>query len=89
MDISQQYVDTNAWVKKPGKAIDPRCLKDMLKNELHNVLDNHQNKLTEKELDTVLLSEMQWNALEEHVSDVGKDIEGLLMNELVTECLPV
>ncbi|CAO2839600.1 unnamed protein product [Amaranthus hypochondriacus] len=87
MDMSQLYVDTNAWVKKPGKAIDPQCLKDTLKNELHNILDKHQNKLTEKELGTVILSEIQWTALEEHVSDVGKDIEALLMNELVTECL--
>ncbi|CAO2839601.1 unnamed protein product [Amaranthus hypochondriacus] len=88
LEISRQDIDMKTRLKQPGKGIDPQCLKDMLKNEVHNVLEKHGNKLTENELDMVILSEIQWTALREHISDVGKDIERLLMDELVTECLP-
>lgn len=70
VEISQQFVDMEPWVKKPRKNISPQWLKDVLKAELHKLLEKHENKTAEN--DMVILNDMQWMKLGEHMSAVGR-----------------
>ncbi|KNA24525.1 hypothetical protein SOVF_014600 [Spinacia oleracea] len=88
-EIYQQFEDLEPWSKTSRNNIGPRWLKDVLKTELHKMLEKHENKVAENAIDMVILSEMRWTQLGENISVVGRDIEALLINELIAETLIV
>lgn len=89
VEISQQFVDMEPWVKTPRKYTAPQWLKDVLKTELHKLLEKHKTKIADNGLDMAILGDMQWMKLGEHISAVGRDIEALLIDELIAESLIV
>lgn len=89
LEISQEFMDLEAWVKTPRKYIGPQWLKDILKSELHKLLDKHESNLAHNGLDTMILSDMRWIRPGAHIGAVGRDMEALLLDELIVESLPV
>ncbi|XP_038883777.1 uncharacterized protein LOC120074655 isoform X2 [Benincasa hispida] len=81
LTIGQQFIDPQPWVRRPSKTKLAR--KWMMKNEL-------QNKLC-KFLDTqivkndVVEEESEWQDLGDEIDVIGKEIEMLMLNELLAE----
>lgn len=89
LEISQEFMDLEAWVRTPRKYIRPQWLKDVLKTELHKLQDKHGSSLADNGLDAMILSEMRWTKPGDHIGAVGRDIEALLLDELIVQSLPM
>ncbi|XP_021745523.1 uncharacterized protein LOC110711457 isoform X1 [Chenopodium quinoa] len=87
VEISEQIVDLESWTMTSRKNIGPQWLKDVLKTELHKLLEKQENKVAENAIDMLILSDMRWMKLGEHISAVGRDIEVLLIDELIAESI--
>ncbi|KAJ4704764.1 Phosphatidylinositol N-acetyglucosaminlytransferase subunit P-related [Melia azedarach] len=82
LEIQQQFVDQHPWVK-PGIRIRSKWNKNGLQESL--VQMSQQKKVTKDAGEKVLGRESEWLEIGEDIDIIGKEIETLLIDELVAE----
>uniref|UniRef100_A0A2N9H8X1 DUF4378 domain-containing protein n=1 Tax=Fagus sylvatica TaxID=28930 RepID=A0A2N9H8X1_FAGSY len=81
LEIYQQFMDPNAWVR-PATRVGS---KDGLQDRLFVLLGSQEKKSNKDTLGKVLARESQWLDLGDGIDVIGREIERLLIDELVAE----
>ncbi|XWS66997.1 hypothetical protein CRYUN_Cryun05aG0248800 [Craigia yunnanensis] len=84
LEIYQQYMDQHPWVKSARK-ISPQWNIGELEDSLRKSLVSQNKKLHMDAGEMVLAGECQWLELREDMDVIGREIERLLLDELVAE----
>lgn len=87
LEIYQQYVDQHPWVKS-GRKIIPQWNIGELEDSLRKSLVSQNKKLHIDAGEMVLAGECLWFDLREDIDVIGREIERLLVDEMVAEALP-
>ncbi|XP_074275106.1 uncharacterized protein LOC141599100 isoform X2 [Silene latifolia] len=98
VQIVCRHVDIEPWVKPLIRNLGPQLSRDRLISELRNLLKNDElvteENVTdaailrkENVLEAAILGGMQWFKLGDQIGAVGRDVELLLIDELVSEFL--
>ncbi|XP_048225940.1 uncharacterized protein LOC8278099 isoform X2 [Ricinus communis] len=86
--INQQFADPHPWVR-PATAIASRWIKNGLEDGIHELLANQDMKANKDAAEKALVMDLQWLDLRDNIDIVGRDIEGLLIEELLKEIAAV
>lgn len=81
LTISQQFIDPQPWVRRPSKTQIAR--KWMMKNELQNRLCKFLDSQIVR--NDIVEEESLWQDLGDEIDEIGKEIERLMINELLAE----
>ncbi|KHG20894.1 Afadin [Gossypium arboreum] len=81
LEIHQQYTDQFPWIKKPVRKIIPKWNILELEDSLHKSLVSENKK---PDMDTEVC---EWSNLRDDFDVIGKEIERLLVDELVGEAV--
>ncbi|XWS55720.1 hypothetical protein CRYUN_Cryun09bG0024600 [Craigia yunnanensis] len=84
LEIYQQYMDQHPWLKSARKII-PKWNIGELEDSLRKSLVSKNKKLHMDTGEMVLSGECQWLDLREDIDVIGREIERLLVDELVAE----
>lgn len=85
MEMYQQFMDPRTWVR-PAIRIGSKWIKDGIQDGLYMVLASQEKKASSKDtLGEVLARESDWLDLGEDVDVLGREIERLLIDDLVAE----
>ncbi|GLT89635.1 hypothetical protein SLE2022_076120 [Rubroshorea leprosula] len=84
LEMNQQIADQHPWVK-PARRIHPNWNKRGLEDSLCKLLVGQDKKVKKDATDKVLGSESEWLELGHDSDDIGREIERLLIDELVAE----
>lgn len=87
MEISRGFIYLHPWVESPTADVLPQWWKNVLKAELHKLIDVHERKRPGIASDAEILGGMRWMELADHIDAIGRDIEVLLINDLVAELM--
>ncbi|KAJ9186209.1 hypothetical protein P3X46_005738 [Hevea brasiliensis] len=82
--INQQFADPYLWVR-PATAIIPRWIKHGLEDGIHKLLASQEKKANNNAVEKVLVMDSQWLDLRGEIDVVGREIERLMIEELVKE----
>ncbi|KAA3464922.1 Afadin [Gossypium australe] len=77
LEIRQQYIDQFPWIKKPVRKIIPKWNILELEDSLHKSLVSENKK---PDMDAEVC---EWSNLRDDIDVIGKEIERLLVDELV------
>lgn len=87
MEISHRFIYLHPWVKSPTADVLPQWWKNVLRAELHKLIELHERKGAEIASAAEILGGMQWMELADHIDAIGRDIELLLIGDLVAELM--
>ncbi|XP_058003116.1 uncharacterized protein LOC110662051 isoform X3 [Hevea brasiliensis] len=82
--ISQQFADPHPWVRSAAAVI-PRWIKHGLEDGINKLLASQDKKANDNVAEKVLVSDSKWLDLRDDIDVVGREIERLMIEELVKE----
>ncbi|XVE96816.1 hypothetical protein REPUB_Repub02eG0255500 [Reevesia pubescens] len=85
LEIYQQYTDQHQWVKSARKII-PKWNIGELEDSLRKCLVSQNKKLQMDPGEMMLAGECEWLDLREDIDVIGREMERLLVDELVADC---
>ncbi|KAG4913336.1 hypothetical protein JHK82_053918 [Glycine max] len=85
ISLNEQFMGVQPWVS-PTTATNlcSKLIKNGLQDGLYSMLGS-QGKVKDTALGKVLVSEMQWLNLRDDINGIGREVESLLLDDLVTE----
>lgn len=90
VEIFQQFMNPHPWVKPLERRVGPKRSKDALKEDLCKLLASQEKKANKEDpAEKVLGRESQWLDLEDDIDVIGRELERLLIDELVVEFLTI
>ncbi|KAF8397556.1 hypothetical protein HHK36_016475 [Tetracentron sinense] len=87
MEILRLCMDPHPWVKPERKKISPRQCTEALEEELWNLLDSRGKEASEGSSEKVVIREMKWLELGDEIDVIGREIERLLTDEVISEAV--
>ncbi|CAK9147225.1 unnamed protein product [Ilex paraguariensis] len=85
LEIYQRFIDPCPWVKPATRQVGTKLQLHGVKDELHKLLASQEKRANEDISEMMLDWEMQWLDFGDNMNMIGKDIEKLLINDLITE----
>ncbi|XP_012074865.1 uncharacterized protein LOC105636246 isoform X2 [Jatropha curcas] len=82
--INQQFADPHPWVRL-STAIIPKWSKNGLRDSIHKLLASQETQANNNAAEMALVMDSEWLDLRDGIDVVGRDIEKLLIEELVKE----
>ncbi|XP_044505051.1 uncharacterized protein LOC123225202 isoform X2 [Mangifera indica] len=82
MEIHQQCTDPRPWMR-------PEWKKTELQERVHKFVSNQKNNVNKDAGDKVLARESQWLDIGDYVDAIGKEIEKVLVDELIGEVVAI
>ncbi|XP_021623696.1 uncharacterized protein LOC110623110 isoform X3 [Manihot esculenta] len=86
--INQQFADPYPWVR-PATAVIPWWIKHGLGDGIHKLLESQEKKANNNTVEKVLVTDSQWLDLRGDIDVVGREIERLMIEDLVKEIVAV
>ncbi|KAK9289978.1 hypothetical protein L1049_008140 [Liquidambar formosana] len=86
-EIFQQFMDPHPWVKPLAIMVGPKMSKDGLEDDLCKLLSSEEKKGSKTTEEKVLGKESEWLDLGEDIDVIGRELERLLIDELVAEAV--
>ncbi|XP_059646982.1 uncharacterized protein LOC132293489 [Cornus florida] len=87
LEISQLIMDPHPWVKPVKLRVGSKWQTDRIKNELQKLLECQEKSADEDMWEKVLEGESQWLYLGDEIDATGKEIERLVLDDLIAEVL--
>ncbi|CAJ1896569.1 unnamed protein product [Sphenostylis stenocarpa] len=87
INIYEQFISAQSWVI-PSRVTNPCSNSKLIKNGLQNCLYRmlwSQGKVKDTALGKLLVSELQWLNLRDDIDEIGREVESLLLDDLVAE----
>ncbi|CAK9141985.1 unnamed protein product [Ilex paraguariensis] len=85
LEIYQMFMKPCVWAKPVTRITGSNWSRHGLIGELHKLLANQEKRANYDISEKVLDREMQWSDFGEDIEVIGKEIEKLLINDLITE----
>lgn len=85
MEILQPCMGMPKWAKPTSKRLNPRLSQDMIEEELWTLLVSQEQEVSKDPTVKVLEKELGSLDLGDHIDFIGREIERLLIDELVAE----
>ncbi|KAI3412966.1 uncharacterized protein J3R85_016700 [Psidium guajava] len=89
VEIYQQLMDPHPWVHPVASKFDFKWDKDSLRDGLIRILTGQGKKGSKGVLDKLLARESPWLNLGDDIDAIGREVERLLIDDLVAEVLPM
>lgn len=89
LEIYHQSTPQHPWVKKTARSTHPKWNKQELEDSLRKLLAVQDKKAKKDVTNYVIGSELQWLDLIDDIDIIGREIERLLIDELVAEVAAV
>ncbi|KAF8006342.1 hypothetical protein BT93_K0589 [Corymbia citriodora subsp. variegata] len=89
MEIYQQLMDPHPWVYPEAAKLDIKWYKDSLQDGLIRFLTGQGKKGSKGVLEKLLARESPWLNLGDDIDVIGREVERLLIDDLVAEVLPM
>ncbi|XP_057971892.1 uncharacterized protein LOC131160329 [Malania oleifera] len=88
-EILQESLDSHPWVKPVTRRVGPRWAKGELKDELSKRLGSQGKKAKGDTAEKVPVNQSEWLNLRDDIDVIGREVERLLIDELVSEIVTV
>ena len=86
LEMYEPFTDPHPWIKSTTRTmLGPRWSKDELQNGLHLFLASQVKNVGKDETERVLGRESEWMDMRDDIDIIGREIETLLLDELVEE----
>lgn len=87
VEVFQSLMDPHPWVKPMERRVGMKKSKKALEDELCKLLANQEKKANKDPMEKVLGKESQWLDLGDDIDVIGRELERMLIDELVIEVI--